>query len=98
MSQFLKIVPNKDSAICQGTKVVMPDGTQVPGVFKIELVAERDSLWSAVIHCHAQVDEITAAAEIVTTPVIPSDEVSEVTDLGSTSRKYIPGKKAEEKQ
>ena len=93
MSQFLKIVPNKDSAICQGTKVVMPDGAQVPGVYKIELVAERDSLWSAVIHCHAQVDEITASAEIVSSQVLPGDEI---TDLDSTSRKYAGGKKMED--
>lgn len=47
-----------------GTKVLMPDGTELPRVTKIVLTAEPDDIWRAEIHCHVLVDQVVAEAQI----------------------------------
>lgn len=47
----------------QGTQVILSDGSQLGGVSKIELVAEINDVWRAVIHCQARVLPITARTE-----------------------------------
>lgn len=50
----------------RGTQVWVGD-TQFTGVTRIELVADTDNnLWRAVIHCHVNVPELIAEADIIT--------------------------------
>lgn len=63
-----KIIPNpSDSRAAnetQGTRVMVGDA-ELTGVVKIELTAEPNSLWRAVIHCHVIPPELVADAELV---------------------------------
>jgi len=63
--EYLRIVPGKyadgtASIVCQGTKVLMPDGQEVPAIRRIVLVGEVDNVWSATIECVVRGPDITA--------------------------------------
>lgn len=53
----------KDSGVTptQGTLVMVGD-VQVKGVYKIELLADTNDVWRAVVHCHPKWNEMTALA------------------------------------
>jgi hypothetical protein len=62
MSKRVTIVPGRDSegnAVVQGTKVLLPDGSAIPGVRKITLVAEAGGLWNATIELVASIVDVT---------------------------------------
>ena len=66
--RLLRIVPRKnadggDSLACNGTKVLLPDGSEVPGVKRITIVGEVDHVWHATIECVVHGPEITCLAD-----------------------------------
>jgi hypothetical protein len=107
----VRIVPSAPCSLgvskTQGTQVLMPDGTPIPRVHRIELVADVDDVWRATIHCYVQVGEMSALGTIIRTdpkhrpwwrrlldalsPKRP-DEI-DVTNMSSTAREFILGLK-----
>jgi hypothetical protein len=90
MSQVVRIVPapmgETDIAHrTSGTKVLLPDGSELPGVAKIILTAEPGDIWRAEIHCHAIVDGVVADAQIM-----------DVTLVRDSERNWMAGKPADE--
>lgn len=59
MKEYVTIF-GSDGPLTHGTRVVLPDGQEMPGVYKIELLAELGETWKAVISCHAKVSELQA--------------------------------------
>lgn len=55
--------------LTMGTKVLMPDGTEMPGVHKVVLTADVNDVWKAEIHCYASLEEIRAEAIVKRTTV-----------------------------
>lgn len=53
---YLKVVPCPGSAKTQGTLVVGPDGKEIGGITRIELVAEMNDLWRARIDCMVSIE------------------------------------------
>ena len=50
-------------SLAVGTRVFVGD-VEVPGVYKVELVAEVDNAWKAKIHCHGVLDgQVTALVD-----------------------------------
>lgn len=67
MSYVRIVQPSNDSGRftpTQGTKVLLEDGSEIEGVYKIVLTAEVNSLWSAEIHCHPHMTDLSAWATI----------------------------------
>ncbi|HEY0290704.1 MAG TPA: hypothetical protein VGC62_27485 [Pseudomonas sp.] len=60
--------PTKDGSGChltQGTRVLLSDGSELSGVISINLSAEANGVWTALIEVHPQViPTITAVADI----------------------------------
>lgn len=70
MKNLMKIVPGMSEdgkpTLTHGTRVVLPDGTEVQGVTHIELVAHVNDVWRAKIECIVQPPEsIDVLAEVV---------------------------------
>lgn len=65
--QLVRIVPPPASesghTTAQGTKVYVGDQLMT-GVTKIEITCEVGDLWRAVIHCHCQPADLSAAAVV----------------------------------
>lgn len=63
------IIPNEpvtgQPTLVQGTRVLDSEGKDLRGVFRVELLAECNSIWKAVIHMHATVAEVIEAEGIV---------------------------------
>jgi len=68
--KLLRIVPreNPDGGphLTQGTKVLMPDGTPVPGITKIVITGLTNDVFRADISCHVTLPEITCMASVAT--------------------------------
>lgn len=65
---LMRIVPRKnadgsDSVLCNGTQVLLQDGTEVPGVTRITLVAEVGGVWRATLECIVRGPDITCLAD-----------------------------------
>lgn len=65
---YLCIVPAKtsdgrDSLACNGTKVLLPDGSEVPGVQRITIVGEVNHVWQATLECVVHGPEITGLTD-----------------------------------
>jgi hypothetical protein len=62
----LRIVPRENpdggAHLTQGTQVLMPDGTPLPGVTGIVLRADVNDVWRAEIHCNVEVTDLSALA------------------------------------
>lgn len=81
-----------------GTQVLTPDGTPLPGVTRITLTAEPNSIWRATIECTVEAPEICALTGLRTyKPMgrfkrlvlrLIGVRVAEVTNLGSTEREF----------
>lgn len=69
----------------QGTKVILPDGTELEGVTKVEMVASLNDVWRAVIHLHAH---MAVAQGVEATFVAVPEETGDVTDLASSERRF----------
>lgn len=63
MKDYVTIV-GSEGPLTNGTKVILPDGSEMPGVYKIELTGGVNELWTAVISCYAKVDSIQAYASV----------------------------------
>lgn len=67
---LIRIIPAIDThgevTPTQGTKVFLGD-TEITGIYRIEVTADINDVWRAVIHCHCHVEGITAEAEFVDT-------------------------------
>lgn len=65
---YVTIVPpisNKGGpALTQGTRVILEDGSELKGVYKIVLSAECNSVWTAEIHCHPRMTDMSVSARI----------------------------------
>jgi hypothetical protein len=65
---YVRIVAPAPSEIgltrTQGTKVLLEDGSELEGVYRIVLRAEVNDIWTAEIHCHPSMAEITAWASV----------------------------------
>lgn len=59
MKDYVTIV-GAEGPLTNGTKVVLPDGSEMQGVYKIELTGEVNETWKAVISCHAKVESFQA--------------------------------------
>lgn len=62
---LMRIVPRKnadgsDSIVCNGTRVVLQDGTEVQGIKSITLVGEVGGVWRATLECIVHGPDITA--------------------------------------
>lgn len=72
-----KVQAGFEPTLTQGTKVILPDGSELPGVTKIVLTAEPNGLWTADVQINVCL-EGELGAEI------------EVTDMADTSRRFAP--------
>lgn len=54
-----------EGPLTNGTKVLLPDGSEISGVYKIELTGGVNELWTAVISCHAKLDRVNADGFII---------------------------------
>lgn len=94
-----KIVPaeqqTRDSpSPTRGTRVVLPSGEHLPGVTRIELVADVDDVWRATITCMVEPSPIHANCVVQTSgpslwrrvlnSILPSHTV-DITKLESTA-------------
>jgi len=55
MTNRIRVISGPEGS-AQGTKVLMPDGSEMPGVFGLELTASVCGSWRAKIYCHCEVD------------------------------------------
>lgn len=78
MRKLISIIPPEPRenglTLSQGTKVLDSSGNAIPGITRIELIAEVDEVWRAVLHTTVQPCRI--------------DGVKDVTSLMSESREY----------
>jgi hypothetical protein len=80
-----------------GTKVLLEDGSELQGVFRIILRAEVDSIWTAEIHCHPKMVSMTATPNVRMSKVgwwerlrsRLSKTPMDTTAMDSTSRTYV---------
>lgn len=80
---LLRIIPN--GLKCQGTKVVLADGSVVPGVTGITLRCEVNDIWKAMIEVNVE-PPTELLAEMTLLEV--DTEGQEKTSLTDTSRVY----------
>lgn len=100
---LLRIVPAKPgdegAHRVRGTKVIAPDGSELPGVTAITLTATAgDGVWRAVIGCMVQAPEVCVHADVGTyTPLsgfqrfvlrLIGIDYAKVTNLGSTEHEF----------
>lgn len=74
MSDIVRIVPSDLRGavhLANGTKVLMPDGTEMPGVTEIVLTAKAGDIWRAQISCFVAAPEIVAKARVGDGPPQP---------------------------
>lgn len=74
--QLLRIVPGPQvmgqyAHRVIGSKVLLGDGREVPGVFKVEIIGEANvdhggGLWTAIIHCHVQAPAVSTLGTVRT--------------------------------
>ena len=78
MHKLISIVPAepKENGLtpCQGTRVLDAEGNPIPGITRIELIAEVNEVWRAVLHTTVQPCRI--------------DGVQDVTNLMSEAREF----------
>lgn len=80
---LLRIIPN--GLKCQGTKVVMEDGTAIPGVTGITLRCEVNDIWKAMIEVNVEPPtELLAEMTLLEVDAEGEDKTS----LSDTSRVY----------
>lgn len=98
MKNIIRIVPHQSGdgtvQISNGTKFLLPDGAELGGVTRAEIVMEFDSVVRCKLELFAQAPEVFADIAQVTfrrAPIwqrilewINGDQVREVTDLGTT--------------
>jgi hypothetical protein len=63
----LRIVPPETGGDgpcpCNGTRVLMPDGSAVPNVLSIRIQAEPNDIWRAWIECHVRLEPVTVEVD-----------------------------------
>lgn len=73
--KLARIVPAENGSGAHktmGTKVLMSDGSALPGVTHITLTAGVNDLWRATIKCNVQAPEIMAGSIVDVGPVLPA--------------------------
>ena len=101
---LLRVVPGPlDESVYHkviGTKVLLPDGTALPAVTKVTLIAcaNTQQIWKARIECHVAAPELSACAQLDVPKSLPwwrkallwlaGARELDVTDFDSTSREY----------
>lgn len=59
---YARIVPRQPEgggiALCNGTKVVLPGGEELPGVQRVTIHGEVNSIWTATIDCVVEAPEL----------------------------------------
>lgn len=83
----------------QDTRVCLPDGTEVHGITRIELVCEVNSIWRARIDAYVAVDPIVAQL-VECTAIDPQisqiyPEAIDVTALDDADRRFDPVSRAD---
>lgn len=100
--RYLRIVPRLPDAQgaqgTMGTQVICPDGTAIPGVTSITLIARVNDVWRAQIECIVAPPEISADAIIEYRPSLSwwrllllrmsGVHAVELTDMASLERQF----------
>ncbi|KAF1005462.1 MAG: hypothetical protein GAK28_03214 [Luteibacter sp.] len=87
------VAPKAGDGVAQstmGTKVILPDGSAMPGVTRVVLVGDVGKPWVAHITCHVQYIDLTAELKTTTKaePGATDGAQVDVTSIGDEARKW----------
>lgn len=87
------VAPKVGDSVAQptmGTKVILPDGSVMPGVTRVVLVGDVDKPWVAHITCFVEDIDLTAELKTTTSAEPGSTDGAhvDVTSIGDEARKW----------